>query len=276
MAIEERAPAGVDLTRPSIARVYDFFLGGKDNFAVDRLAGQKALEVTPDAMEAGRASRAFLRRVVHFLTAEAGIRQFLDLGSGLPSQGNVHEVAHAIDPSIRVVYVDNDPMVLAHGRALLADNRTTTVIEADVRRPDEILDDPTVREYIDFTEPVALLMLAILHHVRDDEDPAGIAAKLRARLAPGSYLALSHFRDPDSLDPAVSANAHEVERVFNATLGTGRWRRWEEIRGYFGDFEVLDPGLVPLADWRPHPGDERPAQIQTYLTFVGGVARKVA
>jgi SAM-dependent methyltransferase len=240
------------------------------------MAGQKALEITPDAMEAGRASRAFLRRVVRFLAAEAGIRQFLDLGSGLPSQGNVHEVAHSVDPSIRVVYVDNDPMVLTHGRALLADNRTTTVVEADVRRPDDILDNPAVREFVDFTKPVALLMLAVLHHVRDDDGPGDIAAKLRARLAPGSYLALSHFRDPGSLDPAVSANAHEVERVFNATLGTGRWRLQEEILSYFGDFELFDPGLVPLADWRPEPGDARPAQTDTYLTFVGGVARKAA
>ena len=274
MTIEERAPAGVDITRPSIARVYDFFLGGKDNFAIDRMAGQKALEITPDAMEAGRASRAFLRRMVRFLAAEAGIRQFLDLGSGLPSRGNVHEVAHSVDPSIRVVYVDNDPMVLAHGRALLADNRTTTVIEADIRRPEEILDHPTVQTYLDFSQPVGLLMLAILHHVRDDEKPGEIAARLRASLAPGSYLAVSHFRDPAEIDPAVSANAHEVERVFNATLGTGRWRLQEEILSYFGDFELIEPGLVPLADWRPDPGDQRPAQTNTYLTFVGGAARK--
>jgi hypothetical protein len=151
MAIEERAPAGVDLTRPSIARVYDFFLGGKDNFAVDRLAGQKALEVTPDAMEAGRASRAFLRRVVHFLTAEAGIRQFLDLGSGLPSQGNVHEVAHAIDPSIRVVYVDNDPLVMAHARALLSSTPegTCDYVEADLREPETI--PAAARRTLDFS-----------------------------------------------------------------------------------------------------------------------------
>jgi S-adenosyl methyltransferase len=276
MTFEEMAPPGVDTTRPSIARVYDFFLGGKDNFAIDRMAGQKALEITPDAMEAGRASRAFLRRTVRLLAAEAGIRQFLDLGSGLPSQGNVHEVAHSVDPSIRVVYVDNDPMVLTHGRALLADNHTTTVIEADIRRPDEILHNATVRQYLDFTKPVGLLMLAVLHHVGDDEAPAEIAAKLRASLAPGSYLALSHFRDPAGLDPAVSANAHEVERVFNATLGTGRWRQQDEILSYFGDFELLDPGLVPLADWRPEPQDVRPAQTDTYLTFVGGVARKAA
>src|SRR5689334_21406832 len=152
-------------------------LGGKDNFAIDRMAGQRALEITPDGPEAARASRAFLRRLVRFLAAEAGIRQFLDLGSGLPSKGNVHEVAHRVDPSISVVYVDNDPMVLAHGRALLADNRTTTVIEADVRQPDVVLDHPTVRDYLDFSQPVGLLMLAILHHLRDDEHPEAVATR---------------------------------------------------------------------------------------------------
>ena len=133
------APPGVDTTRPSIARVYDYYLGGKDNFAVDRQAAQMAMQVTPDGPEAARANRAFLRRSVRYLAAEAGIRQFLDLGSGLPTRGNVHEIAHQVDPDARVVYVDNDPMALAHGRALLADARTTTVVGADVRQPEELL-----------------------------------------------------------------------------------------------------------------------------------------
>ncbi|HKS98035.1 MAG TPA: SAM-dependent methyltransferase [Rugosimonospora sp.] len=273
MTLDETAPPGVDINRPSIARVYDYMLGGKDNFAVDRAAGQRALEITPDGPEAARASRAFLRRVVRYLAGEVGIRQFLDLGSGLPSQGNVHEIAHLVDPTIRVIYVDNDPMVLAHGRALLCDNDTTNVIQADVRHPEAILGDPTVRERLDFDRPIGLLMLGILHHVNDDEAPARIAATMRDALPPGSYLAISHFRDPGFAHPEVSAKARDVERVFNQTLGTGRWRQQEEILAYFGDLPLVDPGLVPLADWRPDT-EERPDQTDTYLTFVGGVARK--
>jgi O-methyltransferase involved in polyketide biosynthesis len=273
VTIDETPPAGVDITRPSIARVYDFMLGGKDNFAIDRMASKRALEITPDGPEAARASRAFLRRVVHYLAAEAGIRQFLDLGSGLPSRGNVHEVAHRVDPSISVVYVDNDPMVLAHGRALLADNRTTTVIEADIRRPDQILEHPVVHDYLDFTKPVGLLMLAILHHLRDDENPGQVAARLRDALPAGSYVAISHFRDPEDLDREASEKAHKVEKIFNETLGTGRWRTQEEILSYFGDLELVEPGLVPMSEWRPDA--ETPYdQTDTRMTFVGGVARK--
>jgi SAM-dependent methyltransferase len=267
------APPDVDTTRPSIARVYDYMLGGKDNFAIDRMASERALAITPDGPGAARANRAFLRRAVRFLAAEVGIRQFLDVGSGLPTRGNVHEVAQQVDPSAHVVYVDNDPMVLAHGRALLVDEHTTTVLQADIRRPEEILDHRVTREYIDFGRPVGLLLLGILHHLNDHEDPGAIAARLRAALPAGSYLAISHFRDPGAAHPDASAKAREVERVFNQTLGTGRWRRQEEILGYFGDFELLEPGLVPLAEWRPDTA-EPPEQTDTYHTFVGGVARK--
>lgn len=269
----EKAPPGVDPSRPSIARVYDYMLGGKDNFAVDRAAGEAALRITPDGPEAARACRAFLRRVVRYLTATAGIRQFLDLGSGLPTQGNVHEIAHAVDPEVRVVYVDNDPMALAHGRALLADARTTTVVEADIREPERLLANPEVRALIDFDQPVGLLMLAILHHLHDDEDPAGVARRFQAALPAGSYLALSHFHDPGDAHPEVSRRARAVEKVFNETLGTGRWRTHREILTYFGDLELLPPGLVPLAEWRPD-GTEQARQTDTYHTIVGGVARK--
>ena len=273
MTISEPAPPGVDTSRPSIARVYDFMLGGKDNFVVDRQAGEMALKITPDGPEAARASRAFLRRVVRYLVAEAGIRQFLDLGSGLPTQGNVHEIAHEIDPSVRVVYVDNDPMVLAHARALLTDAHTTTVVQADIRQPQVILDHPEVRQFIDFQQPVGLLLLAILHHLNDDEDPAGVAARLIDPLAPGCYVAVSHFHNPGEAHPDAARKALEVEKIFNQTLGTGRWRTRAEILGYFAGLELIDPGVVPLAEWRPVPG-EIPDQTDTYHTFVGGVARK--
>jgi len=269
----EVPPQGVDVTKPSIARVYDFMIGGKDNFAVDRMAAERALAIIPDAPEAGRACRAFLRRVVHHLAAEAGIRQFLDIGSGLPTKTNVHQVAHEVDPAAKVVYVDNDPMVLVHGRALLADNDSTTVIEADIRSPEAILDHPVVRQYLDFTKPVGLLLLSILHHLHDAEDPGRIAATLRDALAPGSHLAIIHFWDPADEHPEVSAKVRDAERVFNETLGTGRWRHRTEIDAYFGDFEMLEPGLVPLAEWRPD-ADAAFEQKLSYYTMIGGVARK--
>jgi hypothetical protein len=186
MVNDEVVPPGIDVSKPSIARVYDFMVGGKDHFGIDRMAAERAMEIMPDAQEAGRACRAFLRRAVRYLSAEAGIRQFLDIGSGLPTATNVHQVAHEVDPEARVVYVDNDPMVLAHGRALLADERTTTVINADLRAPEEILRHQVTRDYLNFDEPVGLLLLSILHHLHDDEDPGGIAATLRAAMPVGS------------------------------------------------------------------------------------------
>jgi hypothetical protein len=267
------ARRGIDITKPSVARVYDYFIGGKDHFAVDRMAAEQALTIIPDAREAGRACRAFLRRAVRHLAADAGIRQFLDIGSGLPTDTNVHQVAQDVDPACRVVYVDNDPMVLVHGRALLANRPNTTVIEADLRSPEAILEHPAVRDRLDFAEPIGLLLLSILHHLHDAEDPGGIAATLRAALPSGSYLAIIHFWDPGEEHPLVSAKVHDAERVFNETLGTGRWRSRSEIEAYFGDFEMLQPGLVPVAEWRPDA--EPPAEkYLSYYTMLGGVARK--
>jgi hypothetical protein len=264
---------GIDATKPNVARVYDFMVGGKDHFAVDRMAAERALAIIPDAPEAGRACRAFLRRAVRYLAADAGIRQFLDIGSGLPTDTNVHQVAHEVDPAARVVYVDNDPMVLVHGRALLADQRTTTVIEADIRSPEAILDHRVVRDRLDFTRPVGLLLLSILHHLHDAEDPGRIAATLRDALPSGSHLALIHFWDPADEHPDISTKVHEAEQLFNETLGTGRWRRRAEIEGFFGDFEMVEPGLVPLAEWRPD-AEAAAEQKDSYYTMIGGVARK--
>jgi trans-aconitate methyltransferase len=270
----EWAPPGVDTTRPSVARVYDFMLGGKDNFAIDREVAARALAITPDGPEAGRANRTFLRRVVEFLVNEVGITQFLDIGSGLPTQGNVHEIARASNPTARVVYVDSDPMVLAHGRALLADAATATVIQADLREPDQIFGHPDVLKFLDLSQPVGLLMIAILHHLKDEEDPGGIAAKYYQRMAPGSYVAISHFCDPAERHPEISRKAHAVEKIFNETLGTGRWRTHEEILAYFDGLTVVGPGLVPLAEWRPEPGFVSD-QTDTYYTMEGGLAVKM-
>ncbi|SEH00708.1 S-adenosyl methyltransferase [Nonomuraea solani] len=269
----EQAPPGVDTTKPNVSRVYDFMLGGKDNYEADREMAQRALVIAPDAPEAARANREFLGRVVRFLAAEAGIRQFLDIGSGLPTRGNVHEIAQSAAAGTRVVYVDHDPVVLVHARALLAVDDGTTVVEADLRRPDAILDDPEVGRLIDFSRPVGLLMFAILHHLTDDEDPAGIAARMMSRLAPGSHLAASHFHNPGLAHPEVSRQAFAAERIFNETLGTGRWRTREEILAYFDGLDLLEPGLVPLPEWRPGSADQAEPGI-TYHTFVGAVARK--
>ncbi|MBF8189439.1 SAM-dependent methyltransferase [Nonomuraea sp. K274] len=270
---QERAPQGIDTTKPNVARVYDFMLGGKDNYEADRRLAHLALEIAPDAPEAGRANREFLGRVVRHLAAEAGIRQFIDIGSGLPTQGNVHEIAQSVAPDARVVYVDHDPIVLVHGRAMLAVDDRTTVVEADLRRPDEILDDPETRRLIDFREPVGLLMFAILHHLTDFEDPAGVTARLVARLAPGSHLAVSHFHNPGAAHPEVSKQAYTAEAIFNQHLGTGRWRTRDQILTYFDGLELLEPGLVPLPEWRPEDADRAEPGI-TYHTFVGAVARK--
>lgn len=273
MGGEETVPRGIDVSRPNVARVYDYMVGGKDHFAIDRMAAERALTIMPDAKEAGRACRAFLRRAVRYMAADAGIRQFLDIGSGLPTDTNVHQVAHDVAPEARVVYVDNDPMVLVHGRALLANEQTTTVIEGDVRSPEQILEHPVVRGRIEFGEPVGLLLLSILHHVHDSEGPAAIAETLRAALPSGSHLAIIHFWDPAGEHPRISAKVREAEQLFNETMGTGRWRLREEVQAYFGDFELIEPGLVPLAEWRPD-GEETADQKDSYYTMIGGVARK--
>jgi hypothetical protein len=265
-------PPGVDPTRPSIARAYDAYLGGKDNFAVDREVVTRTDEILPEVSACARANRAFLRRVVRYLVGEAGIKQFIDLGSGLPSAGNVHEVAQAIDPTVRVVYIDNDPMVLTHARALLAINNTITVITNDVRRPQEILDNAEVGAYIDFDQPIGLLLFAILHHINDWEDPDGIVRTLRGALPAGSYVGISHFCDVSEEYPDEAARTAVTEKIFNEMLGTGRWRKREEIVGYFGDFELVEPGLVPLQRWRPDPYD--PGVPFAHHWLVGGVAKK--
>jgi hypothetical protein len=269
----EPAPPGIDITKPNIARVYDAFLDGKDNFAADRAVVDLTLQIAPDAAAGAKANRAFLRRVVRYLAGQAGIGQFLDFGSGLPSQGNVHEIAHEVSPAARVAYIDSDPVVLLHAEALLAGAPSVRVVTADVRCPAEILGSGQVREFVDFDRPVGLLMLAILHHIRDEEDPAGIVARFREAAMPGSYLAISSFQMPGPEHPRDAAMTLEVQELFNAKLGTGLWREHEEILQWFGDWELLDPGLVPLPEWRPDVTGQA-ARNSTYYGFVGGVARK--
>jgi S-adenosyl methyltransferase len=265
--------ADFDVSKPNVARVYDAMLGGKDNFAADREFVAEVLRFAPLAPLAAIANRQFLRRVVRYLVVEAGVTQFLDLGSGLPTQGNVSEVAHEFSPAARVVHVDFDPVVFTHGKALIADARTTDFVLGDVRRPAEILRSPAIRSLIDFGQPVGLLALAVLHHVDDGDRPEQIMDTLRAALPGGSYLAISSLRLPGPDLPELRAITLEGEKLLTGTLGSGRWREDDEIRSWFGDWELVEPGLVPLAEWpSPAPGNAPYPELRH--SFSGGIARK--
>lgn len=268
MVDQRPAPAGVDAGVPNGARIYDYMLGGKDNYAADRAAAEAMIAANPGAPRTARANRAFLGRAVRFLAEEVGIRQFLDLGTGLPTQQNVHQVAQAVAPDARVVYVDYDPVVVVHGRALLATADAVDVVDGDLRRPDEILGHPDVGRLISFDQPLAVLLVAILHFISDEEDPAGIVARLRDAMAPGSYLVVSHTasESPDE----VMAAAQQGFRSAGAPL-TPRTRA--EIQRFFAGFELVEPGLVEVAQWRPaDPEPARPGKSPWVL--LGGVGRK--
>ena len=264
--------ADFDVSKPNVARVYDAMLGGKDNFAADREFVAEVLRIAPMAPLGAVANRQFLRRVVEYLVVEAGVTQFLDLGSGLPTQGNVSEVAHQSNPRVRVVHVDNDPVVYTHSKALLADRQTTEIVLGDVRRPAEIVADPVVRSVIDFGQPVGLLFFAVLHHVEDGDDPGRIVAEFRDAMPGGSYLAISSLRLPGPELPELRAITVEAEKVHNG-LGPVRWREDEEIRSWFGGWQMIAPGMVPLGDWRPPVAGHTPYP-ELQHSFSGGVAKK--
>lgn len=240
-----QVPGGIDPTIPSAARIYDFLLGGKDNFASDRAAAEKLLQLTPNVREGVRENRRFLKRAVR-LMAERGIRQFLDIGAGLPTQENVHQVALEVAPDSRVVYVDNDPIVLVHGRALLADNERTIVLDGDMRTPESILDDPRLTAHLDLARPVGLLMLAVLHFVAEQDDAERIVTTLRDRLVPGSALAITHLTSGD-LDEDQVAEGRAVYARAEAGLPTPRTHA--QVLRFFEGFELVPPGLVPTRKW---------------------------
>ncbi|CAM4179015.1 SAM-dependent methyltransferase [Nocardiopsis rhodophaea] len=273
-------PQQVDMTKPNIARVYSYFLGGKDHFEVDREMANYAAEIVPGVNEIAMGNRAFVQRAVRYLATERGIRQFLDIGSGLPTEANVHEIAHEADKDAHIVYVDKDPIVLAHARAILSDLDTTDVITADLLRPEDILTAPETRKLLDFNQPIGLMLGGILHHLSDDQDPGGVTRDLCDALAPGSFLTISHFAKPErQVHPGEHDRALSLERAFIDKLGTGRWRDREEILSYFCGWELVEPGLVPLEDWRPLPPQARvpgaySMSSTTRLLICGGVARK--
>ncbi|MFD0776280.1 SAM-dependent methyltransferase [Streptomonospora algeriensis] len=270
----------IDPDKASIARVYSYYLGGKDHFAADREMANYAESVVPGVTALAMGNRAFVQRATRYLAAERGIGQFLDIGSGLPTDGNVHEIAHESVPDARVVYIDNDPIVLAHGRALLADNRTTLVLRNDLTRPQDVLTEAERTGLLDLDRPVALMLGGILHHLSDSQDPDGIARRLRDALAPGSCLVVSHFCEPDSARfPEDAERARRLQAAFLERLKTGMWRSPEQIRGYFGDWHLVEPGVVPLNRWRPLPPDAKSLGSYTMPPrnenlIVGGVAVK--
>ncbi|HEU5160072.1 MAG TPA: SAM-dependent methyltransferase [Streptosporangiaceae bacterium] len=266
---EDRIPSWVLKPHvPNVARMYDYYLGGKDNYAADRAAGDQVVAVMPNVLDFTRANRRFLSRVVTML-ARQGIRQFLDIGSGLPTQENVHEIAQRTAVESRVVYIDNDPVVLAHGRALLADNPRTTVVQADLREPRSVIDHPDVRRLLDFDEPVAILLLAILHFIPDGANPAGIVQTLRGSLVPGSYLVISHGHAGK-----VSKDVEKQVRgaYSNTAAGDIIPRTPEQILEYFEGMDVLEPGVVPVEAWRL---DDGPVEVDlTKGGFFAVVGRK--
>ncbi|MCO5999525.1 SAM-dependent methyltransferase [Actinoallomurus rhizosphaericola] len=237
------ALADLDPTTPNVARMYDFFLGGKDNFRADRQAAAKVAEVLPDVAAVARTNREFLQRAVRYV-AEAGVDQFLDLGSGLPTQGNVHEIARAVHPHARVVYVDHDPVVVAHGQALLSSDERTATVRADLRDPEAVLNDPRTRRLIDFDRPVGLLIVAVLHFVPDEEDPAGLVRRYRDVLAPGSHVILSHAAIEEQRNLDVSTAYRGANARFIA-------RTRDQVAAFLDGMDVIEPGVVHLREWRP-------------------------
>jgi SAM-dependent methyltransferase len=261
-------PPGVDTQRANTARVYDYWLGGSHNFLADQDAGRAIAAVEPSMRAIARANRAFLGRAVRFLAA-AGIRQFLDIGSGIPTQGNVHEIAQQADAGARVVYVDVDPVAIAHSRAILAGNENAMIIDADLRDPEKILTHDVSRRLIDFSGPAGLLLMVVLHFIADAEDPWRIVATLRDALAPGSYLVLGHATGEGR--PEV---AQATERVYNDRVATQlHLRPRAEILRFFDGFDLADPGLVYVPLWRPDSPADVPSDPRPFGCLVG-VARK--
>src|SRR5580700_227785 len=227
---------------PSSARIYDYFLGGKDNYPADRAAGDQITAYLPNIREAAQINRAFVRRAVRYLVNEAGIRQLIDIGTGLPTMGNVHEVAMEADPAARVVYVDHDPVVLAHARNMLQGTPNAVIIGYDMRAPADILADRDLRRLVDFDEPVGILFVSMLHFLSDADDPAGVIGELLAPFPPGSHLALTH----GTADDAAQVNDAATTRMYVRS----RAEVLELVRG----LDLVEPGLVRTPEWHPEPG----------------------
>jgi len=260
----------IDTSKPHPARMYDYYIGGKNHFAADRALADQALASWPAGRIGLRENRKFLGRVVRFLAGEAGIRQFLDIGSGLPATNNVHAVAQAVAPSARVAYVDNDPMVLAHARALLdsSPEGRTAYLQADLRDPESILESSAVREVLDFGQPVALMLIAVLHFLRDEDKPDEVVGTLLGALPPGSYLAASHL----TLEHDASAVGGGQQVYLDAGIPMHARDADQFARLAFTGLEIVPPGVVLVSEWRPDTSAPRPTPAE--VSGYGGVARK--
>ncbi|GAA1608384.1 MULTISPECIES: SAM-dependent methyltransferase [Kribbella] len=265
-------PVGVDTARASIARVYDAFLGGKDNFEVDREVLRGVQAAAPQAQDLAKSNRNFLIRACRFLAGQAAITQYLDCGSGLPTAENTHQVVQRIQPDAKVLYIDNDPVVLAHGRALLEENENTLFVSADIFDPDEVLANREVRGFLDFSEPIAVIQNGTLHHYIGDEG-AQIMQKYVDAVVPGSYTVVSHFFNPET--PEHSEVARKMEDKFiHSPMGSGRFRTRAELMTFFPDQELVEPGLVLCDDWWPDGPRLKPLN-QVEECIVGAVGRKL-
>ncbi|GAB2995893.1 SAM-dependent methyltransferase [Amycolatopsis acidiphila] len=276
--VDPNAPVGVDPARASVARVYDYMLGGKDNYEIDRQTYEQMKAALPEVVDVALANRAFLIRVVRFLATQTDIAQFLDCGSGLPTAENIHQVAQRLNPETKVVYVDNDPVVIAHGRALLAENELTEFVTGDIFQPRSILDNQVVRTHLDWNQPIALFQLATLHHHKGDRHaPAEVMREYIDALPSGSYVAISHLLDPETEDTEVARELEDA--VTRGSLGGATWRTRDEITELFHGLEIVkpspiaDPGVVELVDWWADGPMLKPRNV-AHRIIAGGVARK--
>jgi hypothetical protein len=262
-------PGGIDTRTPNVARIYDYLLGGKDNFAADREAAERLIAVIPDVAAIARDNRSFLGRAVRYLARNEGIRQFLDLGGGLPTAANVHELAQGVAPDVRVVYVDNDPVVASHGRALLAARDSVAMAFADLCEPASVMEHPQVRGLIDWAQPVAVLCTSTLHFVSDDARPHAVIAGYRDRMAPGSHLVITH----GTKEKDAAAERDAAADVYREASSRLHLRTLPDVRRLFDGFELVDPGLVWITEWRSEPGT---APVGRPQSMRGGVGRKLA
>lgn len=262
MSEDEYARRGIDLDKPSAARVYDYILGGELNYAVDRMFAEQVLTVQPNARERARLNRQWLRRVVRF-GLDQGIRQFLDIGSGMPTVGHVHEVAQAVDPDARVVYVDNEPVAVAHSEIVLEDNENAAMVYADAQRPEDVLEHDITEMLLDLDQPVMVVMALFVHFIPDERDPARLIATYRDALAPGSYLAMSSAT-PEQQSEGTARAVELYEKSANPVTP----RTADELRALVEGFEIVDPGIVFIPQWRP----DDPADVPADPAESGGLA----
>ena len=257
----------VDASVPNVARIYDYLLGGKDNYSADRNAAVELVRLIPDALRAAHHNRRFLQRAVRFLTADAGVRQFIDIGAGLPTQGNVHEVAQDINPDARILYVDYDPVVISHAQALLVKNPFVVAINRDLRDPAQIIAHPALQALIDLNKPVAILLVAVLHFIRDVDEPHEIVEELKAAMPAGSYLVVSHV----TADEIPAQTTAKVRELYNHATAPATPRTRAQIERFFDGMEIVAPGLTDASMWR---AESTPLGETSRTLFYGGIGRK--